>query len=161
MQAAHLRILNSDENLECLDFLDDLHKELISIITSVSKLPCPPEIRHYRGNVLLQEFTIRDNKSWQILENLGKAELHISRFMSLRKKFVYDLNIAECEEQEDALTEMERFVQSLCQEGVEVKVPGAARGPAGRPLPSSRPTPQRLYARFAPQEFRLNGVYTR
>ena len=44
----------------------------------------------------------------QILENLGKAELHISRFMSLRKKFVYDLNIAECEEQEDALAEMER-----------------------------------------------------
>jgi len=196
MQAAHLRILNSDENLECLDHLTILHQELIAMITSVSKMLCPPEIRHYRGNIILQEFTIREANSWKILEKLNRAELYISRYMSLRKKFVYDLNIAEHEEQEDAVNEMERFVQSLCQEGAEVKVPGAARGPAGRllqaifresnqdtepragglpqprvkqfvlrclagrPLPSSRPTPQRLYARFAPQEFRLNGVYT-
>jgi len=200
LQAAHIRILSSDENMECSsnNVLIDLHTQMIKLTCSVSKTISAPEIRHYRGNIILQEYTTREDKAWQALECLNRVELHISRYMSLRKKFVYDLNVAEYEikEDEDALSEMSRFVHSLCQEGAEVKVPGAARGPAGRliqaifresaqdseprpsglphprvrqfvlkclagrPLPSSRPTPQRLYAKFAPYEFRLNGVYT-
>ena len=27
---------------------------------------CPPEIRHYRGNIILQEFTIREANSWKV-----------------------------------------------------------------------------------------------
>ena len=31
---------------------------------------------------------------------------------------------------------------------------------SGRPLPSSRPTPQRMYARLGSGEFRLAGTFT-
>jgi hypothetical protein len=34
------------------------------------------------------------------------------------------------------------------------------RSVAARPLPASRPTPQRLYARLAPGEFVLAGAFT-
>ncbi|XP_023324110.1 rab3 GTPase-activating protein catalytic subunit [Eurytemora carolleeae] len=161
----------------------------------MSKLLCLPEVKHYRGNINLEDFCARDKDGWKALELLTTAELGISRLLSLRRKFQYDLTVAEGAEKQDAMEEMERFIQSLCRCG-EVRVPGAARGPAGRliqalfresnqinhprpsglpppvvkqftlrcvsgrPLPSSRPTPQRLYARFSSGEFRLTGAYT-
>eukprot|EP00092_Neocalanus_flemingeri_P094108 GFUD01119652.1.p1 GENE.GFUD01119652.1~~GFUD01119652.1.p1 ORF type:complete len:175 (+),score=45.84 GFUD01119652.1:7-531(+) len=61
------------------------------------------------------------------------AEIRIYQSLSLRKKFVYDLAALSVSDQErpDAVREMERFVSSLGS-GVEVRVLGAARGPAGR-----------------------------
>jgi len=191
LQAGHLRILSEKES----SGFSDLNKEISRVVSSMSKLSCLPEVKHYLGNVRQEEFGVREKKGWSCLELLTTAELGISRLLSLRRKFLYDLTVAEGQEQEDALNEMERFVMSLCGGG-EVVVPGAARGPAGRliqaifkeshqnsyprtaglpppinkqfslrcvsgrPLPSSRPTPQRMYARLGPSEFRLAGAYT-
>ena len=88
-------------------------------------------MKHYRGNINLEDFCARDKDGWKALELLTTAELGISRLLSLRRKFQYDLTVAEGAEKQDAMEEMERFIQSLCRCG-EVRVPGAARGPAGR-----------------------------
>ena len=42
------------------------------------------------------------------MELLTTAELGVSRLLSLRRKFVYDLTVAEAEENLDAVQEMER-----------------------------------------------------
>ena len=59
--------------------------------------------------------------------------MKISQSLSLRKKYMYDLNALSDDknEQPDALAEMEKFVRVLGTGG-EVTVLGAARGPAGR-----------------------------
>ena len=89
------------------------------------------KVKHYRGNINHGDFPLRDKEGWKALELLTTAELGISRLLSLQRKFQYDLTVAEGAENKDAMEEMERFIQSLCQGG-EVRVPGAARGPAGR-----------------------------
>merc|ERR1719347_21911 len=65
------------------------------------------------------------------------TEVRIAQSLSLRKKFLYDLNALgeDDKEQPDALLEMERFVKTLAT-GIEVRVLGAARGPAGRLIQS-------------------------
>jgi len=191
LQAGHYRILSCPESTVC----SELNNEIASLLASLSKLLCLPEVKHYRGNVRLEEFAARESKCWKVLELLTTSEVAISRLLSLNRKFMYDLTVAGGQEDLDTVKEMERFVKSLCGAS-EVVVPGAARGPAGRliqsmfresqqvqhprvcglpppstkqftlrcvsarPLPSSRPTPQRLYACMAAGEFRLAGAYT-
>ena len=94
-------------------------------------------MRHYRGEVEDQQFDRRRLLSSQISELFWLLEMKISRSLSLRKKFLYDLAVLSEEEKEqpDALLEMERFVKTLAT-GIEVRVLGAARGPAGRLIQS-------------------------
>ena len=68
----------------------------------------PAKLRHYRGNLQLEEFTERSAAGWKALEQLTTAELSISRLLSLRRKFLYDLTVAESKENKDAIEEMER-----------------------------------------------------
>ena len=56
----------------------------------------------------LEEFSTRERAGWRVLELLTTAELGVSRLLSLRRKFVYDLTVAEAEENLDAVQEMER-----------------------------------------------------
>ena len=94
-------------------------------------------MRHYRGEVEDQQFDRRRLLSSQISELFWLLEMKISRSLSLRKKFLYDLAVLSEEEKEqpDAVMEMERFVKTLAT-GIEVRVLGAARGPAGRLIQS-------------------------
>jgi len=192
LQAGHLRVLRACDSGSMVQ----LHKDTARIIHATAKLSSLPEVRHYKGNVILPEFEERTSNAWKAVEKLTTAEVAISRLASLRRKFLYDLTVAESQEQSEAVQEMDRFVKSLCGSEGEVVVAGAARGPAGRliqsifkesnqvdhprtgglpppltkqfmlrcvsgrPLPSSRPTPQRLYARLGAAEFRLTGAFT-
>jgi len=129
LQAGHYRLLEA-----CHDnTMEDLHLEMVKQIVKISKLQCLPEVRHYKGVVEEKEFDKRRQVANQLSQMFWLAEMRISQSLSLRKKFVYDLSVLSVSDQErpDAVMEMERFVSSLGS-GVEVRVLGAARGPAGR-----------------------------
>ena len=113
--------------------LPDLEPDpaLLPLLARLASLPCLPEVRHYRGQVQDPQFQERRVCALELGRALGREEARISRALSLRKKFLYDLMVAEDGEAEDAQGEMERFVSSLGRGG-EVRVVGAARGPAGR-----------------------------
>ena len=132
LQAAHLRLVEASHDCE-EEEQDQNHKDLAQSIISLAKLQSLPEVRHYRGEVEDIQFEKRRVLTSQISTLFWLLEMRISRSLSLRKKFLYDLTVlSEGEkEQPDAVREMERFVSNLVT-GTEVRVLGAARGPAGR-----------------------------
>ena len=108
LQAAVVRILEEQQQEHRLSsLLADGGRKLVDL----SHLPCLPEVRHYRGNVGQQpEFARRAGLCADVGKILELAELRVSQALSLRKKFVYDMEAfrGEEEEQPDALAEMER-----------------------------------------------------
>jgi len=129
LQAGHYRLLEACHD----DSMVDLHMEMVKLVVRISKLQCLPEVKHYKGVVENQDFDKRRQVANQLSQLFWLAEMRISQSLSLRKKFVYDLAVLSVSDQErpDAVKEMEKFVCSLGS-GVEVRVLGAARGPAGR-----------------------------
>ena len=129
LQAGHYRLLEACHD----DTMEDLHMEIVKLVVRISKLQCLPEVKHYKGVVENTDFDKRRQVGNQLSQLFWLAEMRISQSLSLRKKFVYDLAVLSVSDQErpDAVKEMEKFVCSLGS-GVEVRVLGAARGPAGR-----------------------------
>jgi len=131
LQAGHFRLLEARHD----EAEDDggRHKDIVQTIIKISRLQCLAEVRHYRGNVTDAQFDRRRQLCVQVSSMFWVTEVRIAQSLSLRKKFLYDLNALgeDDKEQPDALFEMERFVRTLAT-GVEVRVLGAARGPAGR-----------------------------
>jgi len=129
LQAGHYRLLEACHD----DSMVDLHMEMVKLVVRISKLQCLPEVKHYKGVVENTDFDKRRQVASQLSQLFWLAEMRISQSLSLRKKFVYDLAVLSVSDQErpDAVKEMEKFVCSLGS-GVEVRVLGAARGPAGR-----------------------------
>jgi len=136
LQAGQLRLLEERQGRGEDAKLETLNEDIAKKLGAMSRFSCLPEVRHYKGNVMSYEFTQRTQYSEDICKLLQLSELRISQGLSLRKKFVYDLQALKGdEEMPDAIEEMERFVASLGVGG-EVKVIGAARGPAGRLIQS-------------------------
>merc|ERR1719427_724857 len=129
LQAGHYRLLEACHD----DTMVELHMEMVKQVVRLSRLQCLPEVRHYKGVVESEDFDKRRQVAKQLSQMFWLAEMRISQSLSLRKKFVYDLAVLSVSDQErpDAVLEMEKFVSSLGS-GVEVRVLGAARGPAGR-----------------------------
>ena len=136
LQAAHLRLLEAGHDCEGEE-QDKRHEDLVQSVISLARLQSLPEVRHYRGEVEDGQFKKRRELSSHVSSLFWLLEMKISRSLSLRKKFLYDLAVLSEEEQDqpDAVREMERFVTTLAT-GTEVRVLGAARGPAGRLIQS-------------------------
>merc|ERR1712179_405416 len=101
----HYRLLEACHD----DSMVDLHMEMVKLVVRISKLQCLPEVKHYKGVVENTDFDKRRQVANQLSQLFWLAEMRISQSLSLRKKFVCSLG-----------------------SGVEVRVLGAARGPAGR-----------------------------
>ena len=140
LQAGHYRLLEAGHDTQLSPATASLHTDLVTNITRISRLQCVAEVRHYRGQVTDPQFAKRQAACAQVSSLVAALEMRISQSLSLRKKFLYDLDVMAGggadtgeAEQPDAVREMERFVLSLGGGG-EVAVLGAARGPAGRLL---------------------------
>ena len=132
LQAGHLRLLEATPARGEQE-VEELHRRLARGLAATSLLPCLAEVQHYQGAVHRPEFQRREEGAREAGRQVAVLERRVAQALSLRKKFLYDLSLVEEgeEEEAEAVEEMGRFVTSLGKGG-EVKVVGAARGPAGR-----------------------------